>query len=391
MTTIKFYYCPLKYGDGTIRYRVIYKSCQRNIDSGIKIRPQDWDSLNNQLITPTPKYLIFAKEKISNDTTRLHRIVQYLEQTQKTFTVSDIIQCFKNKTSCITFTEFANSIINQLKQNNHIRTSETYRSTVMSFCHFRNNVMLEDINSDMMLAYENWMRQRGLTMNTCSFYMRILRAIYNRAVEQGLVSYNTPFKYVYTGIDKTAKRAIDLQTIRRLKSLNLTSQPNLSFARDIFLFSFYTRGMSFVDIAFLRKSNLNHNELKYRRRKTNQLLIIHWEKCMQDIVERYENTSTPYLLPIITNPSNERNQYLNASRRINRHLKIIGNMLNLHIPLTMYVARHSWASIARDKKIPVSIICESMGHESEKTTRIYLSSINHHEIDRANRIIIKSI
>lgn len=112
---------------------------------------------------------------------------------------------------------------------------------------------------------------------------------------------------------------------------------------------------------------------------------------MQDIVNRYANSTTKYMLPIITQNGYEREQYLNASRRTNRYLKILGDMLGLCVPLTMYVARHSWASIARDKRIPLSVISESMGHESEMTTRIYLASINQHEIDRANRAIIRLI
>lgn len=287
--------------------------------------------------------------------------------------------------------EFTREIILQLTQSNHIRTSETYRTTLRCFERFKQGVMLEEIDSNMMISFEAWMLNRGLTKNTTSFYMRILRAIHNRAIECGLIEYSKPFRHVYTGIDKTVKRAISINSIRELKSLDLTDNPSLALARDIFLFSFYTRGMSFVDIAYLRKRDLTGNLLKYRRRKTDQLLVIGWERCMQEIINRYDTTSSPYLLPIITRSGNERMQYLLAAHRINRNLKIIGKMINLSTSLTMYVARHSWASIARDKNIPLSIISESMGHESEMTTRIYLSTIDHHEIDRANRIILQSI
>lgn len=287
--------------------------------------------------------------------------------------------------------EFTSEIILQLTQSNHIRTSETYRTTLRCFDRFKQGVMLEEIDSNMMISFEAWMLNRGLTKNTTSFYMRILRAIHNRAIECGLIEYSRPFRHVYTGIDKTVKRAISINSIRELKSLDLTDNPSLALARDIFLFSFYTRGMSFVDIAYLRKRDLTGNLLKYRRRKTDQLLVIGWERCMQEIINRYDTTASPYLLPIITKSGNERMQYLLAAHRINRNLKIIGKMINLSTSLTMYVARHSWASIARDKNIPLSIISESMGHESEMTTRIYLSTIDHHEIDRANRIILQSI
>lgn len=185
-------------------------------------------------------------------------------------------------------------------------------------------------------------------MNTISFYMRILRAVYNRAVEKEFVLQRFPFKHVYTGVDKTTKRAISLDTIRQIKQIDLSNDPRLEKARDMFMFSFYTRGMSFVDMAYLRKSGLRGGILSYRRQKTNQQLFIKWEECMQQIIDRYPNPS-PYLLPIITSSDNPRRQYISASHTLNRHLKQLGEQLGLDIALTMYVARHSWASAARDK------------------------------------------
>lgn len=289
---------------------------------------------------------------------------------------------------------FMREVISQLQQTNKLRTSETYHATLKSFMQFRENedVLLKDLNSDMMLMYEAYLRQRGLTKNSISFYIRILRAVYNRAVEKGLTSNRNPFKHVYTGIDKTVKRAIPLKTIKQIKNLNLSFNPTLAFARDMFLFSFYTRGMSFIDMAYLKKKNLSKSILSYRRRKTGQLLFIRWEECMQEIVDKYENPHSEYLLPII-NPihKNERTQYQNAMHLINHKLKTIGEMTSLPIPLTMYVARHSWASAAKNKNIPISVISEGMGHDSEKTTQIYLASLDTSEIDNANSMILNSL
>ena len=159
------------------------------------------------------------------------------------------------------------------------------------------------------------------------------------------------------------------------------------------MFSFYTRGMSFIDMAFLKKDNLNGNIITYRRRKTNQLMHIKYENCMKAIVEKYKNKNSEYLLPIIgsTGGIDTRIQYIYAAHNINRSLKALGKRLELPIPLTMYVARHSWASIAKSRNIPVSIISDGMGHESEKTTRIYLASLDNFAVDKANNVIIKSI
>ena len=281
-------------------------------------------------------------------------------------------------------------VIAQLKQLGKVRTSETYTATLKSFMAFRDvqDVPLDGITSDMILMYEAYLKARDVRMNTISFYMRNLRAVYNRAVEKGLTPQNNPFRHVYTGVDKTVKRAIPIKTIKQLKELDLSLKPSLDFARDMFLFSFYTRGMSFVDMAYLKKSDLQNGILTYRRRKTGQQLTIKWEKCMEDIIGKYHNNETDFLLPIIKKQGNERKQYDNALHLVNYHLKELSTMLKLQRPLTMYVARHSWASAAKAKNIPLSVISEGMGHNSEATTQIYLASLETSVVDNANKKIL---
>ena len=114
---------------------------------------------------------------------------------------------------------------------------------------------------------------------------------------------------------------------------------------------------------------------------------------MQEIVNKYDTSSSNYLLPIIKpcNEIDERKQYIYAAHNINRSLKIIGKKLGLSVSLTLYVARHAWASIAKSKNVPLSVISEGMGHDSEATTRIYLASLDTMAIDRANSMILKSL
>lgn len=166
----------------------------------------------------------------------------------------------------------------------------------------------------------------------------------------------------------------------------------MDYARDLFMFSFYTRGMSFVDMAYLKKKDLQNGILVYRRRKTGQQLSVKWERPMQEIVDRYDTGNTPYLLPVIRDmASDTRRQYLSAAHLTNAKLKMLGEQLGLAITLTTYVARHAWASIARSKNIPVSTISEAMGHDSESTTLIYLASLDTSQVDKANTLILNSL
>lgn len=296
----------------------------------------------------------------------------------------------ENKRKERTLFVFMEEVSLNLKSIGKIRTSETYKSSLDSFKKFRSgkDLTFKRLNPDLMIEYEAFLKAKGISKNTSSFYMRTLRAVYNRAVEKGLTPQKYPFKHVYTGIDKTQKRAVTIKVMKHIKNLDLSSEKKLDFARDMFMFSFYARGMSFVDMAYLRKKDLRNKILTYRRRKTGQQLHIKWEDCMQDIVKKYYDEQSDYLLPIINNNVDERRQYIYHSHNINRYLKKIGEKIGLSIPLTMYVARHTWASIAKQKNVPLSVISDGLGHDSELTTRIYLSTLDNAEIDKANKMIM---
>ena len=381
--------------EGTIYYQIIQNRVIRQLKTDYRLFMHEWDEEESSIITANnsrQNYLQSIEERIDWDIKRLQSIIANLENKRVKYTADDIISTFQKQANEQSLFNFMQSVIAQLQQMGKQRTSETYRCTLKSFMQFREDkdVLLEDIDSDLMLMYEAYLRNKGLTKNSTSFYMRILRAVYNRAIEKDLTTNRNPFKHVYTGIDKTIKRAIPLKAIKQIKNLDLSLHPSLDFARDMFLFSFYTRGMSFIDMAYLKKKDLANGILSYRRRKTGQQLFIRWEKCMQEIVEKYDTSQSNYLLPIIKpfNEIDERTQYQNAMYLINRKLKEIGKMTGAQLPLTMYVARHSWASVAKNKNVPISVISEGMGHDSEMTTQIYLASLDTAVVDKANSMIL---
>ena len=391
--------CP-KSQEGMVYYQVSYKRTMKQICTGYKLYLYEWDKRSSGIVFSSfseerNAYLQVLQTKIANDKRILKRIIAVWEKRGASYTAKEVVQAFmRHQEGSLLLSSFMEKVMEQLRRTGKVRTSETYRSTLNSFMRFRRDeeVLLEEIDSDLMMDYETWLKSNGISMNTVSFYMRILRATYNRAVENNLIAQQYPFKHVYTGIAKTVKRAIPFRLIKRLKSMDLSSNKMYSFARDMFLFSFYTRGMAFVDMAFLRKKDLNKGTLSYRRKKTGQLLFIKWEPCMQEIVDRYFDAESPYLLPLIKKAGvKERNQYINGMHQINKYLGKIGEDMNIPIPLTLYVARHTWASVAKSKNIPLSVICEGMGHDSETTTRIYLTSLDTTPVDRANHLILNSL
>jgi len=402
MASIKVKYRPSSTNgkEGSIYYQVIHKRTVRQIGTDFRVFDMEWNKETSSVrIMPETsenrkRYLHSVAEHIGWDIRRLLAIIVQCDRQGGKYTADNIIEKFNGQMNGQSLFSFMQGVIGQLKQLGKVRTSETYTAALASFMKFRDgqDILLCEIDSDTMMLYEAWLKSKGICPNT-SFNMRILRAVYNRAVEKELTEQKYPFKHVYTGISKTVKRALPLKAIKRIKELDLTLKPHLDYARDMFLFSFYTRGMSFIDMAYLKKSDLKNGVIIYRRRKTGQQLTIKWEKCMKDIIAKYgENTATRYLLPIITNPcTNERTQYRNAISRINVALKEIAHLAGLNMPLTMHCARHCWASIAKSKNIPLSVISEGMGHDSEETTRIYLASLDTNVVDKANSLILKDL
>lgn len=397
---VKFRASSLPMKEGTLFYQVIHGRVARQVNTGYKVYPYEWDAVHAEIIFPPGiedsrnNYLASLKEILYENDKRFKNIIARLECAGEDYTAEDVLRYYLTPSDSKGFLSFAREVIRQMGQIGKPRTAERYTVVIRSFERFcgKNDVLLEEVNSDLMVRYENFLKTAGVCPNTTSYYMRGLRAIYNRAVEKELTMQRSPFKHVYTGIDKTVKRAVPLNIIRQIRDLDLTLSPAMDFARDIFMFSFYTRGMSFIDMAFLKKKDLRNGILSYRRQKTGQQLSIKWEKPMQEIIDKYDIANTPYLLPIIKNMDvDARRQYKSTAHLVNDKLRRLGEQLGLSIPLTTYVARHGWASIARSKNIPLAIISEAMGHDSEKTTRIYLASLDTSAVDKANRQILKSL
>ena len=410
MASIKVKYRPSTIADheGAIYYQIIHERTVRQLNTGYHVMPEEWDESRSMVTakqsSERKSFILSIRERIRWDVERLAKIDKRLDAEGLSYSADDVIDEFHRYASEYSLFNFMESLIIKFKQNGKTRTSETYTAALNSFKKFLasqaskddfrkdEDIMLDCLTSEIMETYEAWHKQRGNSPNTISFYTRILRAVYHRAVEDGIIENRNPFRHVYTGVDKTIKRAIPLPHIKKIKALDLSLSPQLDYARDMFMMSFYLRGMSFIDMAYLKKTDLRNGAVIYRRRKTGQQLTIGWAPEMQAILDKYPDNITQYLLPIIkTEGINERCAYRNIGYNINHNLKKIAGLVGINIPLTMYVARHSWASAAKAKGIPLSVISEGLGHDSEATTQIYLASLDTSIVDQANSLILSSL
>lgn len=255
---VKFRPSTIEGKEGTIYYQIIQNRVIRQLKTDYRIFTDEWNEAGSCIIVVSSErsnLLLSLQERMEWDLKRLDMIIRQLDNRKAAYTADDIVASFQNNTEGQSLFNFMQGIIARLKQMGKMRTAENYSCTLKSFMQFRRDrdVLLSEIDSDLMQLYEAYLHGKGAVRNTSSFYMRILRAVYNRALEKELVEQRNPFRHVYTGVDKTVKRAVPLSAIKRMKNLDLSLQPNLEFARDMFLFSFYTRGMSFIDMAHLKR------------------------------------------------------------------------------------------------------------------------------------------
>lgn len=305
------------------------------------------------------------------------------------------------------FFHLSNALISELIDDGRFGTSQSYSKAVSSFrnfilqCRDTSGIItdhatsdlvrmpLEEIDDVLIYRYNKYLSGRGVIRNSISFYNRTLRAIYNKAVRRFRIPDRHPFEDVYTGVDRTRSRAISESSIARLITLDLTHDKSLEQTRDLFVFSYLMRGISFVDMAYLKTDNIKGNYIAYTRKKTGARIEVKIEPQIRSILNKYAKGDSEYLLPILQgrHTDNEEQTYRYYQSRLsiyNRKLKELSKHLRENTTLTSYVSRHSWATAARNNDVSLSIISESLGHSSERMTRIYLGSFNEKLIDKAN-------
>lgn len=297
------------------------------------------------------------------------------------------------------FSRCAEMYVGRLRKEGRFSTAHVYESAFYSFTRFCGtmNISFKQITRERLRSYGQYLYDSGLKPNTVSTYMRMLRSIYNRGVESGSAPYVPRlFHDVYTGIDIRQKKALPIIELQKL----LYNEPPSDILRrtqQIASLMFQFCGMPFVDIAYLEKSSLDHNILRYNRIKTGTPMSVEVLDSARILLFNLKNVhaespSTPkYLLSILhngkgRNDESSHREYQSALRRFNNHLKKLAKVLGLRSPVTSYTLRHSWATTAKYRGVPIEMISESLGHKSIKTTQIYLKGFELEERTKVNKM-----
>jgi integrase len=360
------------------------------------------DAVRSNILEETARYIQHMQEQFNRINERLSGKAYYTIQE----IVSLLCPIRYNKDSIV---EYAHRLSLQLAASGRERTARAYRSSMDKLLIFtgKRDIRFADITPSLIRVFEDHLKASGKSPNTISFYMRNLRAIFNKAVGDELVSgYKMPFKGVFTGFHKTAKRALDASQMNCLLKLpyhqylaqgtfpSSFREEKLYTAWRYFTFCFHARGMCFVDMAYLRKDNIRDGVIQYYRKKTGGLIEVKLTPFLQSILESFsrEVNGSPYLFPVIkVIDQKERVQYETGLRIQNRQLKQLANKAGINMTLSTHVSRHSWASIAKKENLPLWVISEGLGHTNEKTTYTYLASLERSRLDMANEIIYAAI
>lgn len=400
---------------GSVYLRVIHRRKSLSITTPYHIFPEEWDAQKRTLAlplsgdSPRMKYLLDTEDKMNRDLRRVESVMATLERGGE-YTVEQVVRGVRLNAKDNTLSAYVRKLAFDLTDRGQERTARAYKTAANGLIRFNKgrDLRLEQINATLARNYERWMKDRGKSLNTISFYMRNLRAIYNRAIKEQRIQarFENPFSNVYTGVCVTRKRALTKDELMLLDGLDTTlsggmpdpaAEPldeGLQTSLAYFLFCFHARGMSFVDMAYLKKDNVRNGVITYFRKKTGQLLQIKVTPSLRSLMDFFaaQTSASEFLFPVIADPrKNSRLQYETGLRTHNARLKRLARMAGINKPVSSHVSRHSWATLAHNVQIPLAVISEGLGHSNEKTTYTYLASLERSVVDSASEIIAHEI
>ena len=385
----------LKDNSHPLMLRITNGAKRKYYSIGISLHKSQWDKKKN---TAKGSTIEIKKIKLIISDLEARSIQEIYQQSQGVGNL-DLIhfeeKIFGKKTKGMVLS-FFKTTIDILIKSGKSGNANAYKNTFGVFSKFRKgkDLLFTELNYREIKKFENFLLERGLSTNGISFHMRTLRALFNRAIKEDITSKDIyPFDKYSIKKEKTKHRALSIEEMSSIKNFNTKGVYMLQLAKDYFMFSFYMRGISFIDIAYLKVNNIHKGRLDYKRAKTGGIFNIEMPDEAIEIIKRYNDLSKKdsYIFPAIKSKENLYKEYKNALRLTNKKLKIIGELVNCSIPLTSYVARHSWATIAKRAGMPTPIIGESLGHGTEEVTQIYLDSFENKVLDEANKNIIKLI
>lgn len=382
-----------------IALRITHHRLTRFVGLEWSVTPEEWIAEPGVISSTCKRYknLTRVNKQILQFYTDKYEILEKLITSGEAdqLTVTQLKNKLLQKEEQVLFGVYAEKVINELKLAKKDGNAFVYEQAVSFVKKYNNDcdIPFQKITFSFLKNVEARFMSGDNSLNGLSFYLRTVRAIYNRAIKDGVAREAWyPFKHYSIRSTKTKKRAIRKPDMDKIRGLNLVENSPKWHARNYFLFSFYNRGMNFADMAYLRVSNVGQDRITYRRSKTSKEFSVRITEPTRQLLNIYmkDKESDEFVFPIIerTDREGQMKDLYNKRRTLNKYLKRMGVECSIGTKITSYVARHSWATIAKDLNLPIAVISEGLGHEDIKTTQIYLDSFDKDIVDDANELVI---
>ena len=388
-------------GKSPVALRFTDQRVSRFVSAGVAIEARYWD---DERECPTENCPDCTNVKMSIDKilSDYRRKIARLEALEIPVTFDNLFEK-KLQRHVLTVEDAFKAEIARLEALGKYSSAAKHRSVMLALRDFNpSRQLLETISQSYLVDFEHYLRQRGNSDNSVATRFAVFKAIYNRAIREARIAptQNQFADYKVGALwSPTRKRAITKQEIERIAQLEIASDCRSFYkrlARDLFLFSYYTAGINFCDIARLRYKQIVRDRLFYVRHKTGKQLSCRISEPIATILDRYrrnECCDEDYIFPILDRAVHRTeqqifNRIVKVLRKVNRDLKEIGREAEISIPLTTYVARHTYATVLKREGVNVALISESLGHSNIQTTQIYLDSFENSQIDEAMKHLL---
>lgn len=389
----------LKTGKYPLVFQVIHLRRKKLIYTTYKLHESEFDAKTSRIVRSDSTGLTNRMVKEMNSEVEALKVkilttCQYLEKMKPGFSVDDLMEFYQYEPDHIPIQVFIEHEIKKREEAGKYGSSAIYQSTLNSLNDFMDerSIYFPDLNHQFIRDYSLFLEGRDNSPNTVCFYLRNFRAIYNLARMAGIkVAETSPFEHIPIRMIATHKRALSREVLSKIAHSDLSKSPGMELARDLFMFSFYTRGMSLIDILYLRKKNIVADVITYKRSKTKQFLSIGINEPIRQLIDKYNNKNSEYVFPLLnaSSPKDLYTQYRSRLGSINYYLKKVAAYLKLSIIPTTYAARHSWATLARESGVPIAAISAALGHTKEETTLFYLKQLDRSVLDAINEELSK--
>ena len=370
---------------------------RKYISIGASVNPRFWDFDKNKPKRNCPNKEQLSKLIAETEQKYSEQILDY-STTGREYTLETLVETVDNSLKCKTVNDLFLHHIKQLMNENRLGYALSVRQVYTSLIKYKGNLdfFFTEIDVTWLKGYESWLRKQDLSENTIGIRFRTLRMIYNLAISEGLVKSDSyPFKkYKVSKLHKvTTKRAITKEEIKQIMDFDTSSVCFYKrLAVDIFSFSYLMGGINFTDIAMLTQENIESGKLIYVRQKTKKTIVLPLLPQANEIIDKYKDSKRKYLFPILDHkkrtPMQTKDRITDVIASTNYHLKAIGESLGIALKITTYVARHSYATVLKRAGVSTSVICESLGHSSERITQIYLDSFDNEQMNKAMKNLL---